>query len=82
MMVIYHIYCCVSDVSEEDQDKTTSTVHSKQSVGKSNLSISTIKTILELLSDEAVSEYAVTEFYIGTKSRINSAPKQCKQIEF
>jgi hypothetical protein len=47
---------CVVDVSKEDQDKSTSTVHSKQSVGKSNLSLSTIKTILELLSDEAVSE--------------------------
>ena len=61
MMIIDHICCYVSDVSEEDQDKTTSTVHSKQSVGKSNLSISTVKMILELLSDEAVSKYAVTD---------------------
>ena len=54
-MIIYETSCHVSEVSEEDQDKTTSTIHS-QKFGKSNLSISTIKTILELLSDEAVSK--------------------------
>lgn len=56
LMIIYETSCHVSEVSEEDQDKTTSTIHSKQSVGKSNSSISTIKTVLELLSDEAVSK--------------------------
>ena len=56
LMLIYETPCHVSEVSEEDQDKTTSTIHSQKSVGKSNLSISTIKTILELLSDEAVSK--------------------------
>ena len=55
-MIIHETSCHVSEVSEEDQDKTTSTIHSQKSVGKSNLSISTIKTILELLSDEAVSK--------------------------
>ncbi|XP_028408430.1 dynein regulatory complex protein 1-like [Dendronephthya gigantea] len=42
-----------TDISEEDQDKSTSTVHDKRSVDKSKLSLTTIKTILELLSDEA-----------------------------